>query len=306
MTERLRVVLTALLFLAAAVSTASGTDPIRLETGDGRFVFRDPPQFTGKNVPVWYFKPEAYTPDTPIVFVMHGASRNADGYRDAWRYLAAHHNLLVLAPEFSKDDFPKSWTYNLGNLARPFKAGNPVHFRPRKDWTYPIIDRIFERVRTEISTRQTRFALYGHSAGGQFVPRYMTFTGGAKVAFAITANAGWYTLPDYNVPFPYGLAGTDLPQSHLAQAFAKNLVVLLGENDTKQGRYLRRTPEAMEQGSNRLARGKLYFETTRRKAGAMGTPFAWRLVFVPDVGHSNAGIAPMAAKLVREAFKTRR
>lgn len=306
MTERVRVALTALLLLAAAVPTARAADPIHFETGDGRFVFRDQHEFTGKTVPVWYFKPETYTPDTPIVFVMHGVSRNADGYRNAWGYLAAHHNLLILVPEFSKADFPKSWTYNLGNLARPFKTGKPVHFRPRKDWTYPIIDRIFDRVRAALSTRQTRFVLYGHSAGGQFVHRYLTFTGGAKVAFAIAANVGWYTLPDYDVPFPYGLGGTDLPQSRMAEAFAKELVVLLGERDTKQGRHLRKTPEAMEQGPNRLARGKFYFDLARKKAAEMGVPFNWRIVFVPDVGHSNAGMAPMAAKVIAAHFEKRR
>jgi len=296
-----------LFFLAVtALSTVWAADPIHLEPGYGHFDFQDSPEYTGKRIPVWYFMPEAYTHDTPIVFVMHGASRNADGYRDAWSNLAARHNMLILAPEFSKDDFPKAWAYNLGNMARPFKLGDTVRFHPEKDWTYPVIDRIFEAVRAALPTRRTRFALYGHSAGGQFVHRYMTFTGGAKVAIAVAANAGWYTLPDYNVPFPYGLGGTGLPPARLAQTFAKDMVVLLGEEDTKQDRYLRQTPEAMEQGPNRLQRGKFYFDLARRKAAELRAPFNWRLVFVPAVGHSNRSMAQTAAKVIAEAFEERR
>lgn len=259
---------------------------------------------TGKKVPVWYFKPKDFTPDTPIVFVMHGVSRNADGYRDNWIYLAEHHKLLILAPEFSKETFPRSHSYALGGvMAR--SGGSERTPAPEIKWAFYIVDRIFEQVRPALPTRQTRFALFGHSAGAQFVHRYMTFTGGEKVAIALTANAGWYTLPDYTVAFPYGLGGTGLPKARVTQAFGKEMVVMLGDQDTKQGRHLRRTPEAMEQGSNRVERGKYYVEAARREAIKLGAAFNWRIAIVPGVGHSNAGMAPAAAKIASEYFKGR-
>jgi poly(3-hydroxybutyrate) depolymerase len=272
----------------------------QIADGAGRFVFQDPATATGKRIPVWTFKPQNFGPDTPIVFVMHGASRNADGYRDRWIGPATAHGFLIIAPEFSKAAFPGSRSYNLGNVGKRVD-GKRVRL-PESQWTFFVIDRIFHRVRAMTGTRRTAFALYGHSAGGQFVHRYMMMTGGARVHVAVAANAGWYTLPDETIAFPYGLKGTGLPEARLQQAFAKPMTILLGEEDTKQGPSLRQTPEAMQQGPNRLARGRFFFDAARRAAQGMGAPFDWRIATVPGVGHSNRRMAPAAAQAIADAL----
>jgi hypothetical protein len=282
---------------------ARAGDAITIGPGAGRFLYHDPNTGTGKTLPVWTYRPKSFTPDTPIVFVLHGASRNADDYRDNWVNLADENGFLIVAPEFAKVGFPKAWAYNLGNLARPFKAGDPVPFNPRKDWIFPIIDRVFAAVRMATGSRRTTFSMFGHSAGAQFVHRYLTFTGGPKVDIAIAANAGWYTLPTRAETFPYGIGRTALTDGDLRTLFGKRLIVLLGEDDTRQGRSLRQTPEAMRQGPNRLARGKTYYETGRKTADKMGVPFDWRLVFVPGVGHANAEMAEPAAALLHEGLE---
>lgn len=302
---RLATALSCFVLIVLAFPASGSAEPFALEPGDGRFLFQDPAENTGKKVPVWYFKPKDFTSDTPIVFVMHGVSRNADGYRNAWIYLAEHHKLLILAPEFTKENFPKSHAYALGGVMTRSADGGRMP-APESKWAFYIVDRIFDRVRAALPTRLTRFALFGHSAGAQFVHRYMTFTGGEKVAIALAANAGWYTLPDDTIAFPYGLGGTGLPKTRVAQAFGKEMVVMLGDKDRKQGRHLRRTSEAMQQGPNRLERGKYYLEAARQQAAELGVPFDWRIVIVPGVGHSNAGMAPMAAKIVSEHFKSKR
>ena len=38
--------------------------------------------------------------------------------------------------------------------------------------------------------------MFGHSAGGQFVHRFVQFKPNSRVNYAISANAGWYTVPD--------------------------------------------------------------------------------------------------------------
>jgi poly(3-hydroxybutyrate) depolymerase len=290
-------------FLSLQSPPARASEKIMIDPGAGRFLFQDPKTATGKTLPVWTYRPKNFTPDTPILFVMHGVNRNADDYRDNWIALAEANNLLIVAPEFGSDNFPKAWAYNLGNVMSHVDADGTFHPAPQKDWSFPIIERIFAAVRAATGSRRTTFSIFGHSAGAQFVHRYLTFTGGPKLDLAIAANAGWYTLPTGAETFPYGLGQTAVTDAQLKTAFGKKLIILLGEADTKQDRNLRQTAEAMRQGPTRLDRGKNYFETARKAAEKMGVPFNWRMVFVPGVGHSNAGMAGPAAALVMKGDK---
>lgn len=284
-----------LAFLAGGGAVA-GEPPV-IGQGAGSFQFDDPKTATGKTLRVFYYRPKGFGPESQILFVMHGVKRNADEYRDNWIALAERHGLLIVAPEFSNENFPKSWAYNLGNVMRRGPGGTlaPV---PESAWSFPIVDRIFECVRRSTGSARTTFAIFGHSAGAQFVHRYMTFTGGPKVDLALAANAGWYTLPTEIETFPYGLDQTGLPPSKLKGAFAKKVVILLGEADVVQDPNFRKTPEAMRQGATRLDRGKYYFEAAKRTSETLKTPFNWRLVLVPGVGHDNARMAGTAAEIV--------
>ena len=127
----------------------------------------------------------------------------------------------------------------------------------------------------------------------------MTFTGGPRVDLAIAANPGWYTMTTRKEKFPYGLGGTKVTDDDLRRLYARPLVVLLGEDDTQRGTYLRTTPEADRQGANRLERGKTYFAGAKRNALARKMPFNWKLQTVPGVGHKNAGMAGPAADLIK-------
>jgi hypothetical protein len=280
---------------------APADEPTAIREGAGRFLYQDPAAATGKRIPVWYYRPKGFGPETPILFVMHGVKRNADQYRDNWIELAETHRLLIVAPEFSNADFPKSWAYNLGNVVTR-GPGDTLTPNPESAWSFPLIDRVFGEVRRLTGSKRTRFAIFGHSAGAQFVHRYMTYTGGPLVDLAIAANAGWYTLPSDSETFPYGLGGTKLTEGNVKTAFGEKVVILLGEADTVQDKYFRMAPEAMRQGATRLDRGKSYFAAARREAEKLDTPFNWRLVLVPGVGHDNAKMAGTAAALVAETI----
>ena len=285
-----------LILMVAGCASKDNDGPPRIDEGAGRFLYKDPKTATGKLLPVWYYRPEKFTANTPIVFVMHGNTRNADRYRDHWRQLAEYYGLLVIAPEFSGRNFPGSWHYNLGNIMTR-RGRTPT---PQRDWAFPIIDRIFAEVQTMTKTRRKTFSLFGHSAGGQFVHRYMTFTPAKHVDLALVANPGWYTLPVFDEPFPYGLGGTQVTKADLTRLFKSNLVLLLGDQDIRRTSNLRQTEEADRQGDNRFERGHYYFKLAEREAGALGVPFEWRLVEVPGVGHSGSGMAGTAAKLVSD------
>jgi len=63
---------------------------------------------------IYYFKPHRYHADRPVVFVMHGVKRNAGDYLNAWKELAQLYNLLVVVPEFSKNNSPAPVAIILG------------------------------------------------------------------------------------------------------------------------------------------------------------------------------------------------
>ena len=255
-----------------------------IQAGKGKFTFPNVEGDPKKPIPVWYFMPQAYTADRPVLFIMHGTKRNADVYRNNWIEHAKAYNVLILAPEFSKRRFPSSEGYNLGNMIT--ESGDTV---PQKEWAFVAIDNIFDYVVAKLGSARQSYDIFGHSAGSQFVHRLITFNKSAKVDRAILANAGWYTLPVKDFAFPYGLGGMPQALADIQTIFEKRIVVLLGEEDNDpQHKYLRTSREAMQQGPHRLARGLYYHELAKRLAQQYyQVDFNWELVTVPGVGHSN-------------------
>ncbi len=147
--------------------------------------------------------------------------------------------------------------------------------------------------------RSERYSIYGHSAGAQFVHRYLYFMPEARVDRAVAANAGWWTLPDLKVDFPYGLRGSSINESGLKALLQRPLVVLLGTADTDPNHAnLRRTPEAMAQGAYRFARGQYFYAAGQRQAKALGVPLAWKLETATGVGHVDKDMAPYAVDIL--------
>ncbi len=250
----------------------------------------------GKHVTVWHYAPPGSTPDTPIVIVMHGVGRDGERYLEDWMPLAQENKFLVVVPEFSKAQFPGEESYNSGNTVD--KAGRPL---PRDQWSFSVIEPVFEAVKARTGNRAERYRLYGHSAGAQFVQRYVYFVPAARIERAVCANAGWYMLPDFSTLFPYGLKNTPVTEADLRHALALPMTVLLGTADTDLVLHaLRHTPESDAQGMFRLARGKFFFAHAEEAARQLKMPLGWRLAFAADVDHDDARMAPFA---VRQLFE---
>ena len=244
----------------------------------------------GIEQPVYLSRPVNLAPDRPVVFVMHGMKRNADEYRDQWHDLAEEHDFLLVVPEFSDHDFPESEAYNLGNIFNG-QGGR----RPETEWSFSAIEPIFEEVRKRFGMTAEGYAIYGHSAGAQFVHRFLFHVPEARITRAVAANAGWYTMPDFSVEYPYGLKDSAVSREMLEKVIQRPLTVLLGEEDTDpEHASLRRTPEALVQGPHRFARGQAFFAAGQAASKQLGTSFAWRLETVPGADHDNRLMAPAA------------
>jgi poly(3-hydroxybutyrate) depolymerase len=246
----------------------------------------------GRRITVWMFLPPGSSTQTPVVFVMHGVARDGERYLIDWIPLAREKKFLLVVPEFSKEQFVGVEGYIYGNTVDP--AGRPL---PREQWSFSAIEPVFDAVKARTGNKTGRYRLYGHSAGAQFVQRFVYFVPAARVERIVSANAGWYMLPDLGVEFPYGLKNTPVTEADLRHALALPMTVLLGTADTDPVLHaLRHTPESDAQGPHRLARGKFFYARASESANKYQTEFGWRLSFAPDIDHDDARMAPFAAR----------
>jgi poly(3-hydroxybutyrate) depolymerase len=268
--------------LAAPVTAAP------LSAGKGNFLYTDASGDADKPVTVWYYKPATLGANKKVLFVMHGADRHGESYRDHWVPYAEKYNFLLVVPEFAEKHFSTS-EYEFGNVTDP----------RQERWSFWIIERLFDQLRQRDASVAGKYYLFGHSAGAQFVHRFMLFMPAPRVQIAFAANAGAYTMPVYpewlQSSFPMTLDKTLVSEQRLASAFSRRLVLMLGEQDIDDNSEgLPRSPEAMEQGKNRFERGQKFFQMAQRQAAAQNTPLNWKLVTVPKVGHSHADMAKAA------------
>lgn len=274
---------------AGAIMLASCAAALALETGPARFTLSGVEGYGATTAPmaVFTYRPAGWKPDGRVLLVMHGRGRDADRYRDEWAALAEASHVLVVVPHFSNEKFPGRASYNFGGvIARDGRAA------PRERWSFGVMDKVFAEVRRLTGATRPRYALFGHSAGAQFVHRYLLMAEASDADLIITANAGSYTMPDPATAFPFGTGGTALDDAALKRAFARPVVVLLGDQDTDPNHpSLPRDAAAMAQGPHRLARGQRFFAMAGEAAAAMGAPFAWQLATVKGVGHDNGGMA---------------
>lgn len=286
----LRTLLLALTTMA--LLSCSGKELLFTE-GTGMVPYACQGLYAGKTVKVFYHIPAGNVRTMPVQIVMHGMSRNGDGYRDHWVPLADQYGFILLAPQFSEEEFPEI-AYQQGNVVDETGA-----FLPKEAMTYPIIDEVFRYFQAHSLSSAKKYNIYGHSAGSQFVHRYLLFGDSPLVDRAVAANAGWYTFPTDTIGYPYGIgdgatkAGTDI-----RTFYGKRMIVLLGDADTLRSSSLRQTPEADAQGLTRLERGNTFFAFCQADAARRQMTFNWKKAYAAGAGHSDAKMAPEAARLL--------
>lgn len=261
--------------------------------GPAAIPFRDPAGDPTRLITLHCYRAPGHRPENPVVFIQHGMGRNGDEYRDYWVPAADRHGLLLVAPTFGLADWPTAAEYNNG---MPLDAAGRK--RPRDAWAFASLPRILAALRAAGVTSRAQAHLFGHSAGSQFVHRLLSTQPPGPFAPVVVANAGWYTLPTLDRPYPEGLGGLGLTRADLVALLAFPLLILAGEGDTATaGPSLPMQVEAMQQGPHRFARAKHYLAFARAEAAQLGIDCAWRLQQVPLIGHDGAAMSRVAASL---------
>ncbi len=251
--------------------------------------------WSGPAVPIWAYVPvDVDRTSAPIMFLMHGAKRDSRRYLEEWVDEADTKGFIIVAPQFEKSDWRGSY-YNRGAVLERSSG----ELRERSQWSFSAIEPIFDAVVAQLGSSQDKYTMYGHSAGAQFIHRFMFLHPNARVKRYLPANAGWYSFPDMSINFPYGLGGIPVSEEDLRAALAQDVVLLLGDQDIDtEHSSLNRSKGAMAQGEHRFARGKNFHAAAKALAEKNGWEFNWTVRVIPDVAHSNGGIAAGAFDLV--------
>lgn len=266
------------------------TTTLNPSVGRGALPFIDG-QHPDRPLVVNCYRPARHQPNDPVIVVQHGMLRNGDDYRDFWIEAAEKHNLLIVAPTFPNEEFPKAEGYNNGLVVT--EDGT---IAPREQWLYAVPTRVLEALRAGGVIDQPVIRIFGHSAGGQFVHRMLATQGSEPYAAAMASNPGWYTLPTLERRFPEGLGGLDLDREALARWFAYPMILFAGDRDiVTDDPNLPSQAEALAQGPHRYGRAHFMLDFARAEAERLGVPCNWQLITVPGIGHDGAAMSRAAA-----------
>ncbi len=271
-----------------------GTTKINRSADGKQFFYFDNGGKLKSALKVYYFNPKPNVDSLPIVILMHGAHRDASAYLDGLIDAATVFNCVIVAPEFDKDTYPETDMYNLGNVY----SKKEHRFNPKEEWTFELIEPLFDEVVKQTHNTNKGYYMYGHSAGGQFVTRFLLFEPVNRIIKAAAANPGWYTLPSIEVNFPFGLQKSNVPPANVPSMYAKKLFLLLGTADViRESVDFNSSAQADAQGKNRFERGQFFFNMAKKNAKELNTSFNWTEVFVPGIGHDNQGMSKFALSL---------
>ena len=258
------------------------------------------PAFPDRRLILHAARPREWDASLPVVFVHHGVARNGPDYRDYWLPHVDAGRMLAIAIEFPEDSFPEYLWYNFGNLHTADGVPNP-----RAQWTFGIDTRLFQALRAQGITTTHRYGLFGHSAGGQYVHRMLSFGYREHVAVAVSANAGTYAMPDLTTAWPWGLGATEVSPADMGALLTFPLTIMAGTADIKTtGRFFPKGPKSLKQGPTRYARAHTYLRTGQEAAAELGVALAWQVIDVPEVGHDGRRMSDAAAPLIAEALRS--
>lgn len=294
-------VFTSLFLFISTVNVLAQEKEAVFKRGGGQFEYTGYAPLKNKPITVFYYIPSKGDIKTmKVLFSMHGAERSGQLQRGVWRNIAEEYGFIVIAPQFAHNNGYLENDYQFGGVSETKKE---FILKPEKAWTYKIIEPLFDYFKECTGNQSATYDMFGHSAGGQFVHRYLLMTPEARVGKAVAANPGNYTYPDDKGLYMSSGKSADAPNwpfsfkdtpfatdKRLAAYFKRKMVILIGANDTATV-DIDKSPGAdlvLIQGINRHERAFKYFAFCQATAKKKGMEFNWRLIEVPEAAHSSA------------------
>lgn len=212
-------------------------------------------------IPVYIYIPTNFKLGySSIIFAIHGADKNANEMLNACKVISEKYNTIIIAPKF---DFKK---YSKGGT--------------NSTWTFNHATKLFNHFLSIFNTKH--FILLGHSAGGQFVNRYIykEYDFASKAKLIVAANSGTYSFPRDDWDWPYGIYPVD------NKVFELPFIIYLGTDDVNRNAILDKSYEADLQGKNRFERGENYYNYCLDYTEKRNISFHWELIIIDGIGHN--------------------
>jgi pimeloyl-ACP methyl ester carboxylesterase len=238
--------------------------------------------------------------NTDILVLVHGTPKdlspeeNAAYYAASWMEFADEQNLILIAPAFNQDNFSSRY----GDHAMSGYRGLFGREIGADEW----VKRLVEAHREAYHIKPTQFNIYGHSAGGQFVSRYLV-THPEEIRKAVITSAATYPQPQPEIPWPFGMGelNTEIswddgtitqidihPDKNKWLAATKiPLTVIVGLNDSAE------LPSDLipgQKGVNRLEIARNWINDMQGFAESNGVDCNFQVEIIPGIGHSMIGL----------------
>ena len=218
--------------------------------------------------------PKEIRDETRIMYTIHGISRNTEQHIKGFIPQAERYGTVIVAPLFTKKDFP-----------RYQQLGTSVN-QERADMAF---DHVLQDAHEWLGIPPAPMRMFGFSGGGQFVHRYAMFYP-KRVARMVLAASGWYTFPDPERKYPYGIKSTrDWPNLKFAMEKFLQIPtrVLIGEEDDLRDKDLNKAREIDSfQGLNRVERAERWTAAARALGRSYDISTDFRLEHIPNASHA--------------------
>lgn len=222
----------------------------------------------------WILNPGAQVA-SPAVVAVHGITRGVDEMVAHLLPRARATGRTVVIPHFDMDHWPRY---------------QRAACRNRADWA---MIRLTEALCAEGLIGPGPYDLAGFSGGAQFAHRFAWLYPGRVGRLCLTAP-GWWTLPDAQMAWPYGIATAPgdqglgfCLQSNLRPFLNRRITVCVGGDDVERDPNLRTGAEIdARQGPNRLARARRWCAEMEARARAEGLAPAISLRVLQGCGHN--------------------
>ncbi len=200
------------------------------------------------------YLPEVINPTLNPLIVVHGLSRNAAEQAFRFANFASKYGVPIIAPLFSAETHRHFQQLSVG--AHGVRADTAL---------IAMLD--FAEAALNLNLKRPSF--FGYSGGGQFVHRFAMLYPD-RVASTVLFAPGWYTFPDDQHSFPYGIrvkSGNGFPTLNIDRFCRIPTQVLVGTKDIARDASLNREAKIDRlQGKNRLERARRWVDAIQSYA----------------------------------------